>query len=214
MMLSKIIRGDDLRSTRFHTERGTLMSLRGFLHLPGGLVTRWLGLNPDVPWLVPGAISYIAKRVQPHWAVLELGAGGSTVWFARRVARIASLENNFSWFATIQERLQRDQLQNCELRLYPLDEYIPIIRSFEDRSFDLVLVDSNEDRTGDRVSFAIEAAAKLRDGGLLILDNSDKPAYRHADAAFREWPVRRFTGTGPRPLTAWETSVFVRPSSV
>jgi precorrin-6B methylase 2 len=210
--LSKIIRGDNFRPTRFHTQRGTLMSPRGFLQLPGSLLARWRGSNPDVPWLVPAAIPYIANRLRPDWAVLELGAGGSTVWFARRVARVTSLEHDPRWFAAIRERLHHSKLDNCELRLHTLDEYLPTIRSFEDRSFDLVLVDNGEMASGDRVPLAIEAAAKLRDGGLLVLDNSDRPSYRDADTVFRDWPVRRFTGTCPRPLTASETSVFVRPA--
>jgi hypothetical protein len=47
----------------------------------------WIGsrcLDLGLPWLTPGAIRWLAANLKPTDCVLELGSGGSTVFFATR----------------------------------------------------------------------------------------------------------------------------------
>jgi hypothetical protein len=52
---------------------------------------------------------------------------------------------------------------------------------------------------------------KLTCGGLLVLDGSDRPAYRRVDRVLDSWPRRVFVGLKPYPLTASATAIYRRP---
>jgi hypothetical protein len=87
------------------------------------------------------------------------------------------------------------------------EDFATTITAFPDESFDLVLVDGRDERVG-----CIESAApKLRHGGLLVLDESDRPAYRCVDRVLGDWPRRAFIGLKPCPLAASETAIYRRP---
>ena len=87
------------------------------------------------------------------------------------------------------------------------DDFATTITAFPDESFDLVLVDGQDERVG-----CVESAApKLKRGGLLVLDDSDRPEYRRVDRVLESWPRRVFIGLKPYPLTASETAIYRRP---
>jgi hypothetical protein len=57
------------------------------------------------------------------------------------------------------------------------------------------------------------AAPKVRPGGLLALDDSDRAAYGDADSILEGWRVHRIVGVKPFPLSATETAIYERPLS-
>lgn len=50
--------------------------------------------HPDAPGLSPEAVSLLSTLLEPTHAGLEWGSGRSTIWFARRVAELVSVEHD------------------------------------------------------------------------------------------------------------------------
>lgn len=169
------------------------------LYLAGRL-RNWLyeRHHPDHPWLAPGAISWLVGALRPEMIAFEWGSGRSTLWFARRVKRLTSIESDPAWFDQVDRQVRDAGLSNVDLRHIPLDhaeadtyraDYSPLpanpaaIASVPDESLDLVIVDG-----WYRPVCARAAIPKLKPGGLLLIDNTDwrDPPHIHVP---RDWPL-------------------------
>jgi len=130
--------------------------------------------HPDYPWLTPLAIEILSSWFRKTDSGLEYGCGRSTLWFARHVAQLTSVEHNHLWYKVTKKKLAEYNINNvkptfCRLiqnsRSDKLD-YIRIADSFSDGSLDFVLVDAMF-----RDECALAVLKKIRSGGLLIIDN-------------------------------------------
>jgi len=54
-----------------------------------------------VPWFTYPAVDYLNRLIRPDWKVFEYGAGGSTGWWAARVAEVVSVEHDSEWAAHV-----------------------------------------------------------------------------------------------------------------
>src|SRR5690606_23876678 len=69
---------------------------------------RWIAsLAPDhllrrgMPWLVYDAIDHLDTIDMSGWRIFEYGSGGSTRYWLRRGATVASVEHDPAWFARV-----------------------------------------------------------------------------------------------------------------
>ena len=198
------------RAGRFHTARGP-MGLFGWLHYPAAWYRAKYGRTPERPWIVPAAIGWLRRRIRRDWSVLELGAGRSTVWFARRAGRVLSFEDNGFWVGHTRERLSQLGLENVELRQLPVEEFARELRALPEASFDLVVLDFLESPDVTRVDVLTSAVKRLRLGGLLLFDDSDRPGYAPGNELLSDWKERRFSGIKDGWPEACETTIFRRP---
>lgn len=130
--------------------------------------------HSDWPWLTPQAVRFLDLWLKPTDVVFEWGSGRSTLWIARRVRRIASVEHDPAWFGRVRSKASRQNLDNIELKLYPDGQdspgearYVSAIHEVSD-NFDLVVVDGLA-----RDQCALAAIPKLNAGGLLLIDNGN-----------------------------------------
>lgn len=132
-------------------------------------------LHPDHPWLTKSANRILARRLQSHHLGLEFGSGRSTLWIARRVGHLTSVEHDPAWAKKVSEMLNSAGLTNVDYLLNEADcgdagaagsEYVRALDRFGPQSLDFVLVDGIY-----RADCALGATEKLRPGGLLIIDN-------------------------------------------
>jgi predicted O-methyltransferase YrrM len=166
---------------------------------------------PERPWIVPAAIGFLRRRIRSDWTVLELGAGRSTPWFARRAATVLSFEDNEFWADQTRERLRELGLSNGDLRHLPVDGFENEVDLLPASSFDLVVVDFLEAPAVTRVDVLKPAMKKVRPGGLLLLDDSDRPGYAEAFELLAGWRFRKFVGVKDGWPEACETGFFRRP---
>jgi hypothetical protein len=136
--------------------------------------------NPRAPWLTPRAIAYLEQALQPDFSGLEYGSGRSTVWFARQVKHLISVEHNDNWYAKVRAELESSSLTNVEYHHFPkLDSAQPLASkitsdyavadaSIKLKSLNFVLVDGIE-----RPACALRALPLLKNGGLLIIDDAN-----------------------------------------
>ena len=195
---------------RYGTQRGP-MPLSGWLRLPAARVRARFNHAPERPWVVPAAVGWLSRRIRRDWSVLELGAGRSTPWLARRSERVLSLEDNEHWVAETRLRLGQLGADNVELRRLPVERFADAVGELEDESLDLVLVDFLESPDALRADAVRAARSKVKPGGLLLLDDSDRPAYASAFELLADWRERRFVGVKDGWPWVCETTIFRRP---
>ncbi|MCA9549225.1 MAG: class I SAM-dependent methyltransferase [Myxococcales bacterium] len=163
-------------------------------HLVPWLSSLRPGVDPlelGTPWLAFGAIEWLQDNLRSRWRVLELGSGGSTLYFRRRVRHLVSVEHDPSWYRRVTQRVPPGP--GYEPLLVPEDAFGQVIERYPEGWFDLVLVDGG----ADRVAALLAAAPRVARGGFLILDNSD-----HRDTEARLRPLdglwrRDFYGVAP-----------------
>lgn len=125
--------------------------------------------HKDQPWLTSGAINFLKGYLRHNDFGLEWGSGRSTIWFAKRVNRLISIETNPTWYNKVQATLQDDNLQNATLRFVaaePYSEYLKECADIPEDSLDFVLIDGIHRHLAATVSIPL-----LKEGGLLIIDN-------------------------------------------
>jgi len=132
--------------------------------------------RPADPWLTRSAISILESWLRPDDVGFEWGSGRSTVWFAARVQRLASIEHDPAWYETVRNRLARAGLvDRCDYRLEPDgreespdSRYVRAIEEVSDDALDFALVDGVA-----RAHCALAVLPKLKPGGLVCVDNAN-----------------------------------------
>lgn len=169
-LVRALVAGDEYHRTRLHDEKGNLPPLSALRRLPlnVGLVARRVatGRLPELPWFPWCVVERLDALVRADWAMVEFGSGMSTAWFARRVRALHSIEHDPGWYEQVRPRVEG--LPGVRYELRPLDRY-PDLSDHADGSLELAVVDGV--RRADCVAAVVP---KLRAGGLLYLDNSDK----------------------------------------
>lgn len=203
--LRRLFVGDSERRSRLHTRRGTRVGTGEFA---AAAVRRAMGREGrDVPWIAPAALGRLEELLQPHWTLLELGSGASTLWLAQRVASVVSIEDNPEWAARVRTLLRSAGATNVRLLTCTARELAGAPELAE--GYDAVFIDFTEQADWGRVDAlrAVRGESRLR---LVILDDSDRSRYAEADDLMKGWTAERYVGIRPRPLIATETTLFRR----
>jgi len=123
--------------------------------------------------LTPEAVAFLDKWLGRNHVGIEWGTGRSTLWLARRIGRLTSIEHDPAWF----ERTCRglDKLSVGRVRILMREtsaqDYAGITDEFEDGGLDFALVDGV---SALRDACTLAAISKIREGGLLILDDAQR----------------------------------------
>ena len=130
--------------------------------------------NPGLPWLTPVAIEILSTYLKAEDRGIEFGSGRSTLWFARRVKHLISVEHNPLWAEKVQEMLQAEGLSNVGYFLKSADpnietsgaDYVAAAAQAEDASLDFALIDGVF-----RDGCALAVLDKIKPGGMVVIDN-------------------------------------------
>jgi predicted O-methyltransferase YrrM len=187
------------------------MGLSGWLRYPAAWWHARREHTPERPWIVPAAVGWLRRRIRSDWSILELGVGRSTVWFAKRAGRVLSLEDNEFWADATRARLRELGLGNVELRQLAVEGFGAEVEALSDQTFDLVVVDFLEAPAVTRIDVLKPATKKAKPGGLVLLDDSDRPGYGEAFELLEGWRFRKFVGVKDGWPEACETGIFHKP---
>ncbi len=202
---------------------------------------RWLNslqsdyfIRQRLPWLTFEAIERLGTLDLKGKNVFEYGSGGSTLFWLDKGAKVVSVEHDLEWY----QRLQTITARVAELdyrfveperdadpktaadpadpELYFSDDsaskgyhyrrYVQQIDEFADQFFDLVLIDGRA-----RPSCIAHAAQKVKVGGCLVLDNSDRDYYlaRTLDKLVN-FECQKTEGVGPGINLFSHTTLYFR----
>ena len=129
--------------------------------------------NPNDPWLTSDMIKILSTYLRPTDIGLEFGSGRSTLWFAKRINKLTSVEHDQKWFGIVKNQLHQEPKLNVDYRLCEdgiqndaATDYVNICSTIPSESLDFVLIDGVA-----RDHCALASLDKIRSGGILIVDN-------------------------------------------
>lgn len=192
------------------------------------ILSRKNPLSAGQMWMPYPALTYLENRLTGYEQAFEYGGGGSTLWLAKRVATLITVEHEAGWIATIDGELRNAGLKNCTLLLREpevsdessgdsqafrsarvegsFESYVKAIDSVPDASLDLVIVDGRS-----RAACLLRAMPKVRHGGLLVLDDSYRTRYAAAMGTLSGCQRIDFCGIRPFSLSPSRTTLWIRP---
>ena len=172
-------------------------------------------LEIQLPWISYGAIYFLEGYLKPDMTVYEYGSGGSTLFFASRVARVTSIEHDPLWYSLVQTKLQENSVTNANLQLVEWDlsqladfENSHYVQSLWDTEADVILIDGLEDQSKYNrrpICFAF-AETQIKQGGIIILDDSWR--YTHLRQKNSAVGVQVFESAGPGRRGLTSTDVY------
>jgi len=148
-------------------------------HTPKYIVSRLKQIyfekrNPTVPWLTKSSIELLDQLLKPTDIGVEFGSGRSTHWLAQRSRLLHSVENNEQWFKIVSKQIAHLNHVNYYFKSInksqpEKSDYLDILKKLSSASVDFIL---NDGKIRDYV--ALGSIAKLKSGGLFILDNAER----------------------------------------
>jgi hypothetical protein len=126
-------------------------------------------IHKNLPWLTYDCIKFLDSYLRTSDNGLEWGSGRSTIWLAKRTKSLISIETNNKWYQRVNSERLKENLTNVSIRLTvsePYTLYLSQCQDIPDSSLDFVLVDGEH-----RHLVAQACTTKLKEGGLLIIDN-------------------------------------------
>jgi len=183
--------------------------------------------NNPTPWLSPAATMFFDEWLSKDRIGAEFGSGISTVFFAKRSKEIVSIEHFEPWYTKVVDLFKEEGLTNIDYRFvevlknedkshsfpeklktyiddpksldikWEFENYFSVLQDFEDDYFDFVLVDGRA-----RPECVFYSLDKLRSGGLMVLDNSERARYSVVFKALSKWK-NYTTSSGLTDTTFW-----------
>lgn len=165
----------------------------------------------------PEAADWVEEYIKSGMKVFEYGSGSSTAYFASRVRQVVSVE-------CYPERFNKTIINSLVQLIEPVkdpkpfpyshenygsvddgfahfsfENYVNYIKKYRNRFFDIVLINGRA-----RASCIRVAVPKIKFGGYLILNDSERCEYQNAIELFLEkYPHQEFGGS-TRKTGIWE----------
>ncbi len=185
-------------------------------------------LTHPLPWITLETHEWLYNFLTKNMTIFEWGSGASTIYLARRVKQLISIEHDTFWYTKIQGALQRHSITNCTYMLVPptpskistsklyqssspsyegmsFEQYCKTIASFPDNMFDLIVIDGRA-----RVSCLFHAQSKVKRGGYILFDNSEREEYKTALNTLTNFRRINFFGPAYYSVGFWQTSILQR----
>jgi len=157
----------------------------------------------EIPWYTYPAIEYLSNFDFKDCSVFEFGSGNSSLFWADRARSVCSVEDNQEWFEVVSKRQKENQIV-----IHRADE-VGYVKSLPEQGklFEIIVIDGNW-----RNECVVEAINCLKDGGMIVLDNSDRIIEKECGRLLREHGFIQmdFSGFGPINGYCWTTSVFMK----
>ena len=191
-----------------------------------------INVEKHIPWVVFDAKDWLETYLKGNMKVFEWGSGGSTLYFAKKVAKIISVEHDEAFYKEVSNVILKENIKNCEYflikpieilsakyllydtetytsrtfkeyRSFHFRDYVKKIDSFSDNYFDLILIDGRS-----RASCIKHSIKKIKIGGFLVLDNSEREDYKPAMKLLNKFNRTDFFGHGPYIKEPWQTTIW------
>ncbi len=158
------------------------------------------GAGEPLPWINYPAIHLLDERLRPEPAVFEYGAGHSTLYFAARCDAVTAVEHDRAWY----EEVRRTAPEHVTLLYRATGPGYWDAAVETGGPYDLIVVDGME-----RARCLASAVGALSPGGVVLLDDAHREAYRSAVQRFRDAGFRTLRLVGPKPDHLPETECLL-----
>jgi len=191
-------------------------------------------IKDQIPWITFEANKWLEKYLKPDMIVFEYGSGGSTLFFQKHVKKIISIEHDRIWYKKMVKYLNKKDIffknyfliepeksikrnnkkkdnSQSTLKVYSnlsFKKYVNSIDKYPQKYFDVIFIDGR-----DRNSCVTKSITKIRQDGIIILDNSEREKYQESISLLSKYKRIDFYGFGPYSIHPWQTSVWFINSS-
>jgi hypothetical protein len=160
-----------------------------------------------IPWWTYSCIQFVDQMIPTSSTILEIGVGNSSLYWMDRGNCLVTLETSLDWINVL--RLNHRFDKSLHKIIHIVDESIGSMSNIlEEKMFDVVI----NDGTGDRARIGEYLAAKVKQNGILIWDDSERVPDRIAieNMKLNGWDALEFYGLGPINAYAWKTTILYR----
>lgn len=178
-------------------------------------------LHSPSPWLSQSSILFFENYLTKQHIGCEFGSGFSSLFFSNRIGKLVSIEHDTNWYKMIQNKMKLLKISNVEYHLIPENDikdfenttfdfetdffkvrrdyvnYFSALENHQNETFDFILVDGRA-----RCECVFKAIPKLKPGGLMILDNSERKRYQYVFELLKDWESINTTN-GLTDTTFW-----------
>lgn len=161
--------------------------------------------DEPLPWYTYPAIEYLSQFDYHTKKIFEYGCGNSSLFWALRAQKVVSVEDKPEWYEKWCSALTAPNLQ---IQLHQAENYEQAIAR-EKECFDVIVIDGIR-----RAQCAEAALPALQDGGIIILDDSDRvntsKDYQAAIGLLKSFGLLQIDFYGFCPLNIYPkcTSIF------
>lgn len=124
-----------------------------------------------LPWVTYSFIDFISDRLSKTMDIFEYGSGNSTLWYAKKVNSVTSVEHDENWFEKIKNNMPKNVNINYQTLIYD-GEYSTFPTKLN-KKFDIIIVDGR-----DRVNCIKNAINNVKEKGIIVLDDSERKSYQ------------------------------------
>jgi len=149
----------------------------------------------------------LRTKVKDDWDVFEFGAGYSTLWWGKHCRSVTSCEHDSGWQQVIAKKVPG----NCVIVSTDLNSEYPLAAARTGRLYDVIVIDGRK-----RVRCALSSVACLKDLGIMVWDDTDRPHYQGGLAQLAAMGFKRLDLIGMSPLIndAKQTSIIYRNANI
>jgi precorrin-6B methylase 2 len=164
--------------------------------------------NKPLPWVTYSFIDFISGRLNNTLNIFEFGSGNSTIWYAKKVKSVISVEHDENWFEKIKNNMPDNVNINYKKLVYG-GEYSNF-SNLLNKKFNIIIVDGR-----DRVNSIINSTNSLCKDGVIILDDSEREEYIKGVQYLQNNGYKKldFWGISPGYFLNKCTSVFYRDNN-
>lgn len=191
----------DLRYRRYRT-KSTSENFNYSLFLRIWLSDRLFKLSPmkaSLPWMPYSTILKLHSVIRKDFNILETGCGGSSLFFLQRCKTLTSLEHDKKWILELENKISFPNYKNRwslvlrDLTTEAINQspYLDYIKNQKEEAFDLISIDGRLRSESLKI-----ASSKVKRGGFILLDNSDRHQYQKGVAFLNElgWNRKDYEG--------------------
>lgn len=163
--------------------------------------------NP-IPWVTYSFIDFIQERIAKTHAIFEYGSGNSTHYYASKAETVVSVEHDEAWFNSVKGSNPKNaEIIFCALHIN--GDYSRMAAQ-TGKKYDVIIVDGR-----DRVNCCKHSVDALADGGVLVLDDSERADYNEGRIFLKNkgYKELKFSGISPGLFYYKSTSVFYKANN-
>ncbi len=186
-------------------------------------------LTDKLPWYTFRAIEQLNEYLDKNKLVFEYGSGASTLYFAQNAKHVVAIEHDEEWYNILSSILQQNSIGNVDLFFIPpkpllekidynessytsfmskynehdFKNYVKKILDYPPNSFDLICIDGRS-----RASCFPHALERIKNGGKILLDNSERPKYEYGKRVLKKFNRYDYYGLVPGNFDLYQTSIW------
>lgn len=164
--------------------------------------------NNPLPWVTYPFIDFISNRLKSEMEVFEFGSGNSTLWYAKKVKFITSVEHDKNWYDILKKEIPLNVNLYFKELIYG-GEYSKI-STMPTEYFDIISIDGR-----DRVNCMKDSIKALKSDGIIVLDDSERVQYTEGIQFLLDNEFKRidFWGISPGLFYKKNTTIFYKTNN-